>query len=97
MSRYSLPGTEPEPPPVDPDALRQFAAGAKDHRTDQPLPWEAHDPNGLPKHNVSVRLNDYQVEMLRFMSKRSGISQQQVINRILVPALEQQVKEITGG
>jgi hypothetical protein len=97
MSQFSLPGADQEPPAVDPNALRQFAAGAKDHRTDQPLPWEAHDPNGPPKHNVSVRLNDYQLAMLRFLSEQADISQQKVINRILVPALEQQVKEITGG
>ena len=95
MSRFSLP--KDEEPKVDPDALRQFAAGAKEHRTQQePPPWEQHDPAALPQHNVSVRLNDYQLEMLRYLAKRSDVSQQKVLNRILIPAIEEQAKELYG-
>jgi hypothetical protein len=98
MSRFTLPTTNDDAPAVDPDALREFAAGAKDHRTDQPPPpWEAHDPAAVPKHNVSVRLNDYQLEMLRFLAARADVSQQKLLNRILIPALEKQAKETAGG
>jgi hypothetical protein len=98
MSRFSLPETKDDPPPVDPDALREFAAGAKDHRTDQPpTPWESLDPAAPPKHNVSVRLNDYQHEMLRFLAARADVSQQKILNRILIPALVQQAKQIAGA
>ena len=94
MSRFSLP-TEQEESKVDPDALREFAAGAKAHRTEQgPPPWEQHDPAALPRHTVSVRLNDYHLEMLRFLAKRSDVSQQKVLNRILIPAIEEQAKEL---
>jgi hypothetical protein len=97
MSRFSLPKDKDELQ-VDQDALRAFAAGAKEHRIDQePPPWEKHTPDEIPRHNVSVRLNDYQLEMLRYVAKRSDMSQQKVLNRILVPAIEEQAKELYGG
>ena len=98
MTRFRLPVTEQDlPPPVDPDSLREFAAGAKDHRTDQlPPPWEAFDPAATPKYNVSVRLNDYQLAMLRYLSERMDVSQQKVLNRILIPPLEKRAKELTA-
>lgn len=103
MSRFSL-GTattnapEEKLPEVDPDALRQFASGAKEHRTAQEeRPWEAHDPDELPKHNVSVRLNDYQLAMLRYVAQRSDVSQQKVLNRILIPAIEEKARALDGG
>ncbi len=99
-SRFQLPGTADKdlPPAVDPDVLRKFAEGAKDHRTDQPPPpWEGFDPTAVPKHNASVRLNDYQQAMLRYLAERSGVSQQKVLNRILIPALEKQAKEAAEG
>ena len=99
MSRFKLPGADNDlPPAVDPDALRQFAEGAKEHRTDQePPPWEAFDPTAVPKHNASVRLNDYQLAMLRYLAGRSDVSQQKILNRILIPALEQQAKAVAEG
>lgn len=98
MSRFSLPTTEKtlfeDLPPVDPNALREFAAGAKDHRADQePLPWDKFDPDALPKNNVSVRLNDYQLAMLQYLAKRSEVSQQKILNRILIPSIEEQAQE----
>ena len=97
MSHFSLPKEKGEEPKIDPDALRAFAAGAKEHRTDrEPAPWEKHVPDELPRHNVSVRLNDYQLEMLRYLAKRNDVSQQKVLNRILVPAIEEQAKELYG-
>ncbi|MGV0951924.1 MAG: hypothetical protein ACOYB3_14740 [Azonexus sp.] len=98
MSRFQLPGADKDlPPQVNPDTLREFAAGAKDHRTDQlPAPWDAFDPKANPKHNVSVRLNEYQLAMLRYLSERTDVSQQKVLNRILIPALEKQAKELSA-
>jgi hypothetical protein len=102
MSRFNLPTAAKtavdELPQVDPDELREFAAGAKEHRTDRPAPpWDGLDPESVPKHNASVRLNDYQLEMLRFVAERKDVSQQKVLNRILIPALEKQAKELYGG
>jgi hypothetical protein len=102
MSRFNLPTSAKtaaeELPPVDPDALREFAAGAKEHRTEQPPPpWEAFDPEAIPKHNASVRLNDYQLAMLRFVAERTDVSQQKVLNRILIPAIEEQATKLYEG
>jgi hypothetical protein len=98
-SRFQLPAVEQElPPAVDPDTLRAFAEGAKAHRTEQePPPWEAFDPAAAPKHNASVRLNDYQLAMLRYLAERGDVSQQRILNRILIPALEQQAKAAAEG
>ena len=64
-------------PAVDPAALEAFAAGAKERRVaegDLP-PWERFDPNAKPKHNVSVRLNDYELELLHYLAEVQEISQ----------------------
>ena len=101
MSRFSLPTATKTPadalPNVNPDTLREFAAGAKEHRaTQEPLPWEKFDPDAPPRHNVSVRLNDYQLAVLQYLEKKADASQQKILNRILVPALAHQVKESDG-
>jgi hypothetical protein len=91
MNRFSLP--KDEEPQVDSDQLREFAAGAKEHRTQQePPPWEKYDPEELPKYNVSVRLNDYHMAILRHVAKLEDRSQQKILRGILVPALEEQVR-----
>ncbi len=101
MSRFSLPTTKnavTDLPAVDLDALREFAAGAKDHRaTQEPAPWEKYDPDDLPKNNIAVRLNDYQHAMLQYLAKRSDVSQQKVLNRILVPAIKEQARKLHEG
>jgi hypothetical protein len=44
-----------------------------------------------------VRLNDYQHELLRFLAARADVSQQKILNRILIPALEQQAQQMAGA
>jgi len=96
MGRFTLPKEEDQHP-VDLAALREFAAGADEHRTKEgPPPWEQHDPEGLPKHNVSVRLNDYHLEMLRYLAQRQDRSQQKVMRDILIPAIEEAAKDLRG-
>ena len=93
MSRFSLP--KDEEVGVDTDALRKFASGAKEHRTKQvPPPWEQHDPTELPKYNVSVRLNDYHLEMLRYLAQFEDRSQQKILRDILLPAIEEKAEEL---
>jgi len=92
MAGFSLP--KDEKATVDPDALREFASGAKTHRTQQEaLPWEQYDPEDIPRHNVAVRLNSYQLEILRYLAKQADVSQQKILNRILVPSLLEQIAE----
>ncbi len=100
MSKFSLnpkkdQDTNPDQP-VDLDALEAFAAGAK-HRSatlqDQP-PWALHDPEAKPRYNVSVRLNDYQLEMLRYVAKAQDTSQQRILRKYLLPAIERLANEL---
>jgi hypothetical protein len=77
-------------PPVDKDALRQFAEGARKHRTDEDAPpWEQYMADEVPRYNASVRLNDYQREQLRYLAQIRGMSQQKVLNEILIPAIKE--------
>ena len=99
MSRYSLTGAAKNTaleavPDVDPDELRQFAEGAKDHRTSKERPpWDTHPANAPPRYNVSVRLNDHQLAMLRYLAEQKDVSQQKVLLRILLPLLKEQAQE----
>jgi hypothetical protein len=100
MGRYSLEGS-PKPshlepvPDVDPDALRQFAEGAKDHRTNQePPPWEAYPKDDKARTNTTLRLNDRHFAMLRYIAEQQDISQHKVLLRLLIPAIEQKAKEL---
>ncbi len=94
MSRqFSLP--KDEEPQVDPGALQEFAAGAKGYRTKQePPPWEKFDPEEPPKYNVSVRLNDYHMAILRHFAHMEDRSQQKILRSILVPALDEKADEL---
>lgn len=95
MSKFSLPKDDDKK--VDPNVLREFAAGAKDHRTHKgPPPWEQFDPEEKPKHNVSVRLNDYHLAMLRWAAEEADVSQQKILKRILVPAIEEESEKYIG-
>lgn len=94
---FSLPTEETNrtpAPPVDKAALQQFAAGAKEHRTDQDAPpWEQYAADEVPRYNASVRLNDYQREQLRYLAEVRGMSQQRVLNEILMPAIDEMARE----
>ena len=99
MAKFTLQTPKPQPqtaePEVDPAALEAFAAGAKERRVaegDLP-PWERFDPNAKPKHNVSVRLNDYEIEMLRYLSEIQEISQHKILHKQLIPVLKQMAIE----
>ena len=73
---------------IDTDQLEAFAAGAKEHKGGH-RPWDKHDPKALPKHNVSVRLNDYHLEMLRYLAEAMDMSQQKLLRKHIVPVIEQ--------
>jgi hypothetical protein len=99
MSKFTLQNptrrpTTPEPE-VDPAALEAFAAGAKERRVAEGElpPWEKFDPNAKPKHNVSVRLNDYQLEMLRYLADSQEISQHKILHKQLIPVLKRMALE----
>ena len=102
MSKFSLPTKkgkdgEPEAPAVDLSALQAFAAGARDKSLDMEAagrPWARFDPKDAPKYNVSVRLNDYHLEMLRYVADAQDASQQRILRKQLIPLIEQLAEEI---
>lgn len=80
-------------PEVDHAALEAFAAGAKERGTDDELPpWERYDPDATPRYNVSIRMNDYQLEMLRYLSQVLEISQHKFLSKLLMPLLKQRAE-----
>ena len=48
-----------------------------------------HDPAAKPTTGLNLRLNDYQIELIRQLAAREERSMQQVIRRTLIPAIEQ--------
>jgi len=47
------------------------------------------DPKAKPTYGINIRLNEYQLELIRRACEKEERSQQQVIKRILIPALEE--------
>jgi hypothetical protein len=92
MAKFTLhnppPLVEPE---IDPAALEAFAAGAKQRRVaDGELPpWERFDPGDKPRYNVAIRLNDYQLAMLRYLAEARDTSQHKLLQKHLIPILKQ--------
>jgi hypothetical protein len=94
MARFTL----QNPPPtgtveleVDPAVLETFAAGARERRvTEGELPpWEQYNPTDKPRYNVAIRLNDYQLAMLRYLAEARDTSQHKLLQRHLMPILKQ--------
>ena len=92
MAKFTLhnppPVVEPE---VDPAALEAFAAGAKERRVAEGElpPWERFDPSDKPRYNVAIRLNDYQLAMLRYLAEARDTSQHKLLQKHLLPILKQ--------
>lgn len=57
-------------------------------------PWEAHDPKAAASKAFNLRLNDYELELLRAVADHEFCSQQALVKRILVRALEQAAAEL---
>ena len=84
----STPALEPE---IDPAALEAFAAGARERRVAEGElpPWERFDPSDKPRYNVAIRLNDYQLTMLRYLAEARDTSQHKLLQKHLIPILKQ--------
>lgn len=57
-------------------------------------PWLAYDPNAPASKAFNLRLNDYELELLRAVAAVEFCSQQALVKRILVRALEQAAAEL---
>lgn len=93
MAKFTLHPPHPATvePEIDPAALEAFAAGAKERRaTEGGLPpWEQFDPRDKPRYNVAIRLNDYQLAMLRYLADARDTSQHKLLQKHLIPILKQ--------
>ena len=47
-----------------------------------------HDPMAKPSTGLNLRLNEYQIELIRQLAAKQERSMQQVIRRTLIPAVE---------
>ena len=82
-------------PPIDPAALEAFAAGANARQTAEGSlpPWAGFDPHDKPRYNVAIRLNDYQLAMLRYLAEVRDMSQHKLLQKHLMPILKQRALE----
>ena len=56
-------------------------------------PWEALDKKAVPRTTFNLRLNDYQLTLLRWLAEQRDESMQKLAKRLLIPALEQLAAE----
>ena len=72
--------------PETPDAWVSEAP-LKSTAADPERPWEAFDPKEAPCTTFNLRLNRYELELLRVVADKQRRSQQQTAKSILIPAL----------
>lgn len=56
-------------------------------------PWETLDKKAVPRTTFNLRLNDYQLTLLRWLAEQRDESMQKLAKRLLIPALEQLAAE----
>ena len=79
---------------IDKQALQAFAKGALEHdASDKKIsPWQNEDPYALPDYNFRLRLNKYQIGLLRHAAKIEKRSLSNMIKSILLNELEKYIK-----
>lgn len=73
--------------PASHDNPETFIAGAE--RDDLERPWDAWNKKAVPRTTFNLRLNDYELTLLRWLAEQRDESMQRVAKRLLIPALEQ--------
>ena len=81
---------------LDPKAVEQFASGAGT-RSLETLPWAALDPKAKPTSGINLRLNDYELAVLRFLAEAEDRSIQKTIKRLLMANAEAEAKRLSGS
>jgi hypothetical protein len=79
---------------VDKEALQAFAKGALEHDTcnKKISQWRNEDPYALPDYNFRLRLNKYQIGLLKHAAKIEKRSLSNMVKSILLNELEKYVK-----
>jgi len=89
--------TENEVPDIDKTIVQQFSQDINSRNIqDDNYPWKQLDANQSPIHGINLRLNDYELALIRFLAKSEDRSQQKIIRKLLIPALEEGVKKLLG-
>ena len=68
------------------------AANAVRHTTTE-RPWQAFEKKAVPRTTFNLRLNDYELSLLRWLAEQREESMQKVAKRVLIPALERLVED----
>ena len=66
-----------------------FIAGAEREYIEPPRSWKSYDKKAVPRTTFNLRLNDYELGLLRWLAEERDESMQRVAKRVLIPALEQ--------
>ena len=53
------------------------------------VPWEGLDKKAVPRTTFNLRLNDYELALLRALAEQRDVSMQKLSKRLLIPALEE--------
>lgn len=75
---------------IDKEALKTFAKGAVDRSTStkKTMRWQDEDPSALPDYNFRLRLNKYQIGLLKHVASIEKRSISNMIKSILLNQLE---------
>lgn len=75
---------------IDKEALKTFAKGALDRSASakKTLQWKDEDPSALPDYNFRLRLNKYQIGLLKHVASIEKRSISNMIKSILLNQLE---------
>ena len=66
-----------------------FITGAEREPLEPHRSWKSYDKKAVPRTTFNLRLNDYELGLLRWLAEERDESMQRVAKRVLIPALEQ--------
>ena len=86
--RESLKGRTARRAPSHEDE-QAFIAGAEREPVEPHRTWKNYNKKAVPRTTFNLRLNDYELGLLRWLAEERDESMQRVAKRVLIPALEQ--------
>jgi hypothetical protein len=76
--------------PPENNQVDAFIDAADNHAVSaSTTPWDAYDKKAVPRTIFNLRLNDYELTLLRHLAAQRDESMQKVAKRALIPVLEQ--------
>ena len=90
--RESLKGRAAKRAPSHEDE-QAFIAGAEREPLAPTRSWRSYNKKAVPRTTFNLRLNDYELGLLRWLAEERDESMQRVAKRALIPALEQLADE----